>query len=336
MYYQKDLISVIIPVYNAEKHLARCLDSILANTYKNLEIICINDGSTDHCPDILNNYKTKDPRIIVIDMPNGGVSSARNSGLRISAGGYISFIDADDWVHPCYFEYLYRAIVEHDADMSMCDYVRTDRDDTLKDAKYKSSSVKIRQPAIKGFHIGSYIWRRLFRHSIVEQLLFDDTVKIEDMDFLLRLIIKNPQLRVANINLTLYAYQYSKDGSLTSNITNRDLLKLTEKFAGYIDLTDSKEVKAILAEITIKRVLPVRLIYIATNNKKGLTRCNNVLRKCLPYKPTISYTMLALFPTIYRLIITILDPTMLPVEKSQTKDKLRRLIIKLRFRTFGD
>ena len=336
MQYKKDLISVIVPVYNAEKYLARCLDSILANTYKNLEIICVNDGSTDHCPDILNNYKAEDPRIIVIDKPNGGVSSARNSGLRISAGEYISFIDSDDWVHPCYFEYLYRAIVEHDADMSMCDYVRTDRDDILKDSKYKSSSVTIRQPAIKGFSIGSFVWRRLFRHSIVEQLLFDDNEKIEDMDYLLRLFIQNPHLKIANISLTLYAYYNNKDSSLSSNITNRELLELAEKYASYIDLTDFKVVKAILAEITIKRVLPVRLIYIATKNKKGLTRCNNVLRKCLPYKPTISYTLLALFPTIYRLIVTILDPTMLPIEKNQTKDKLRRLIIRLRFRTFRD
>ncbi|HJA50079.1 MAG TPA: glycosyltransferase, partial [Candidatus Fusicatenibacter intestinipullorum] len=96
---EKVKISVIIPVYNVEKYLKRCLDSVINQTYKNLEIILIDDGSTDNSGKICDEYAQKDERIIVIHKENGGVSSARNKGLDICIGDYISFIDSDDWIN---------------------------------------------------------------------------------------------------------------------------------------------------------------------------------------------------------------------------------------------
>lgn len=93
-------ISVIIPVYNTERYLPRCLDSVLSNTYDNLEVICINDGSTDNSINILDNYKVSDERVVVINQKNSGVSAARNAGINVATGEYIAFIDSDDWVHP--------------------------------------------------------------------------------------------------------------------------------------------------------------------------------------------------------------------------------------------
>lgn len=93
-------ISVIIPIFNAEKTLKRCLDSILNQTFKNFEIICVNDGSQDKSIDILKEYKEKDNRIIIIQQENKGVSSARNAGIKIAKGKYITFIDSDDWIEP--------------------------------------------------------------------------------------------------------------------------------------------------------------------------------------------------------------------------------------------
>jgi len=92
------LISVIIPIYNSEKYLKRCIDSIINQTYKNIEIICINDGSTDESYNILKQYEIKDNRIIILNKLNQGVSSARNDGIRISKGQYITFVDSDDWL----------------------------------------------------------------------------------------------------------------------------------------------------------------------------------------------------------------------------------------------
>ena len=103
---RENMISVIIPVYNTEVYLPRCLDSIINNDYRNLEIICINDGSTDNSLSVLREYEKEDERIIVIDVPNGGVSNARNIGLDMASGEFIAFVDSDDWVHRQYFSVL--------------------------------------------------------------------------------------------------------------------------------------------------------------------------------------------------------------------------------------
>ena len=102
MSHEKPLISVIIPVYNTEAYLERCLVSVLSNTYRDLEVICINDGSTDGSLEILNAFARQDERVTVIDKKNGGLSAARNDGLRRATGEWIAFIDSDDWIHPRY------------------------------------------------------------------------------------------------------------------------------------------------------------------------------------------------------------------------------------------
>ena len=99
-------ISVIIPIYNTAAYLPRCLDSILQNTYRSLEIICVNDGSTDDSAVILERYAAADSRIIAVNQENAGVSAARNTGLDMATGDFIAFVDSDDWVHPQYFEIL--------------------------------------------------------------------------------------------------------------------------------------------------------------------------------------------------------------------------------------
>ena len=114
------LISVIIPIYNVEPYLKECVDSVLAQTYKNLEIILVDDGSPDKCGQICDDYKKQDDRIIVIHKENGGLSSARNAGLDICKGEYISFIDSDDYVSPCFIEILYKAACFNNADVTTC------------------------------------------------------------------------------------------------------------------------------------------------------------------------------------------------------------------------
>ena len=118
------LISVIVPVYKVENYLDKCIDSIVNQTYNNLEIILVNDGSPDNCPQICDEWKEKDNRIKVIHKENGGVSSARNKGLEIATGSYIAFIDSDDWVEENYISSLYDAIVSNDAQVALCSYNR--------------------------------------------------------------------------------------------------------------------------------------------------------------------------------------------------------------------
>jgi glycosyltransferase involved in cell wall biosynthesis len=120
----KPKISIIVPIYNVEKYLSRCLESLLAQTLKDIEIIAINDGSSDRSYEILKQYETKDNRIIVIDKPNGGVSSARNEGIQISSGEYIGFVDPDDWVDHEMYEVMYTNALSCKADVVMCSYIR--------------------------------------------------------------------------------------------------------------------------------------------------------------------------------------------------------------------
>lgn len=118
--YNKPLISIIVPVYNAEKHLLQCIKSITTQTYHNLEIILINDGSTDNSGIICDKLASEDKRIIVIHKKNGGISSARNKGLDTATGKYIAFSDDDDIIHPNMIELLYNAIIYHNVDLAMC------------------------------------------------------------------------------------------------------------------------------------------------------------------------------------------------------------------------
>ena len=115
----KPLVTVICGIYNGEKYLPDCIDSILNQTYKNLEIILVDDGSTDNCPKICDEYAKKDDRIKVIHKKNGGVSSARNSALKESNGDYYCFVDQDDFLDLDYINYLYNLIEENDADISL-------------------------------------------------------------------------------------------------------------------------------------------------------------------------------------------------------------------------
>lgn len=170
MKYEKDKITVIIPVYNVENYLERCLKSILYNTYTNLEIICVNDGSTDNSKKILEDYSKRDKRVVVINKKNAGVSSARNAGIKIATGEYIAFVDSDDWIHEKYFEYLIRGI--DTADLVICNYIRSYRSGSVEtDDAYRVQSISPID-VLKNKELKSYVWGKLFRHQLVDEIRF--------------------------------------------------------------------------------------------------------------------------------------------------------------------
>lgn len=120
----KDLISIIVPIYNVEKYLNKCIESIVNQTYENIEIILIDDGSNDNSGIICDEYAKKDNRIIVVHKENGGVSSARNKGLKIAKGEWISFVDADDWIEQTFCQTLLNKVTQEQADIALCGYNR--------------------------------------------------------------------------------------------------------------------------------------------------------------------------------------------------------------------
>lgn len=125
-----ELISIIVPVYKVEPYLSRCLDSILNQTYRELEVILVDDGSPDRCGIICDEYAAKDKRVRVIHKANGGLSDARNSGIEAANGEILSFIDSDDWVDQRYVEFLYGLLKTKEADISVCNFLRVLDDNT--------------------------------------------------------------------------------------------------------------------------------------------------------------------------------------------------------------
>ena len=121
-------LSIVIPVYRTEYTLGKCLKSVLAQDYPDLEVILVDDGSPDRCPALCDEWATKDPRIQVIHKENGGLSDARNAGLDIATGEYIVFVDSDDYISPDFISLLLKEIEENDADVAMCSYKETSAD----------------------------------------------------------------------------------------------------------------------------------------------------------------------------------------------------------------
>ena len=130
-------LSIIVPVYNVEPDLQRCVDSILAQTFTDFELILVDDGSLDNCPAICDEYVKKDSRIIVVHNKNIGVSAARNTGLDIARGEYIGFVDSDDFIHPHMYERLFKALSRSKADIAMCNCKSVDKDGELFDKQYE-------------------------------------------------------------------------------------------------------------------------------------------------------------------------------------------------------
>ena len=127
IWYMEDLISVIVPVYNVEQYLERCINSIVNQTYKNLEIILIDDGSTDSSGSICDTLCTSDNRILVIHQDNGGISCARNTGIDHSRGKYVTFVDSDDWIDIRMIEKLYSRIIKDNSQIAFCNFAYVDQ-----------------------------------------------------------------------------------------------------------------------------------------------------------------------------------------------------------------
>ncbi|MBQ6799361.1 MAG: glycosyltransferase [Oscillospiraceae bacterium] len=184
------LISVIVPVYRVELYLRPCIESILAQTLQEIEIILVDDGSPDRCGELCEEYAAKDPRIRVIHKENGGLSSARNAGLEIAQGEYIGFVDSDDRVDPDMFEFLYRNLEESGADISVCGY-RIHQNGSVISCGEPFRSVQTSREAMRTVmeqpEIGIVVWNKLYRRSIFRGIRFPEGRIAEDAFLYLRL-----------------------------------------------------------------------------------------------------------------------------------------------------
>lgn len=188
------LISVIVPVYNVEEYLPKCLDSIINQTYKNIEIIIVNDGSTDKSGIICDEYANKDIRIKVIHKENGGLSDARNRGIDIANGDYIGFVDSDDYIAEDMYEYLYDFAVENDLDVAMCSSCDVYKDKIIRPKNFKSIILEDKEKIIENIFVNQHggsgigVWNKLFKYNVIKNIRFDFGKTYEDVYFALKWI----------------------------------------------------------------------------------------------------------------------------------------------------
>lgn len=196
------LISIIVPVYNVEDYLERCLDSIINQDYKKLEIILINDGSTDKSGNICDEYAKKDKRIIVIHQENQGLSRARNNGTRMSKGKYIAYIDSDDYIEDDYISYLYKLLKENKADISACAH----NNHRFIEGIYNKDEL---YPKLLTSRISFSAWSKLIKASIMKEnnVYFPDNEIYEDQKWIYYLLEHTNKVVVGSESKYHYTYR---------------------------------------------------------------------------------------------------------------------------------
>ena len=225
-----ELVSIIVPIYNVEECLEKCVRSIIEQTYKNIEIILVDDGSTDNCGVICDNYKKIDNRIVVVHKRNEGLSSARNKGLDIAKGKYISFVDSDDYIEPKMIEELMQNMSEYKSDIAICNFYCIKNGIKLVKRKYikKSFSIEGRKKYenIQGKY--SYVtlvaWNKLYKREIFDTIRYPKGRIYED-SYVLCDILEKAQ-RISYILKPLYNYVYRSNSIInTFNIKHFDMIE---------------------------------------------------------------------------------------------------------------
>lgn len=208
------LISVIVPIYHVEQYLRRCIDSIIGQTYKNLEIILVDDGSDDGCPAICDEYARKDNRIVVIHKDNGGLSDARNVGIDIAKGEYLAFVDSDDYIHRDMYRILMKELIKSDSDVSMSTYKyvydgKPDEQDITYEEDYSIETMSGIQAQYSYYSDDKKLeltvaWNKLYKKELFSDLRYPKGKIFEDEFTTYKALYRSK--KVCYVNLPLYYY----------------------------------------------------------------------------------------------------------------------------------
>ncbi|MDT8303278.1 MAG: glycosyltransferase [Sedimentisphaerales bacterium] len=244
----KPAVSIIIPVYNLEKYLSRCIDSVINQTLRNIEIICINDGSTDRSLDILKDYATDDPRIRIIDKEKGGPGIARNIGIDEAVGEYIGFVDGDDWIEAEMHEKMHTAAKKNISDIHICTIKMMDADgkpimlkcdyDKYLGEKYTDDSIVFNRHHISEelFKVSRHAWNKIYKHSFLKKhnIRFLPNKYYEDNIFFFMAFFKAERISITRNQF--YNYYFKREGSASSNRhMPLSLCQVNQEIKCYID-----------------------------------------------------------------------------------------------------
>ena len=315
------LISVIIPVYNTAAYIERCIRSIQGNDYRNLEIICVNDGSTDNSLSVLQDLAAEDSRIRILDKQNGGVSAARNAALDVASGEYVAFIDSDDWIHQSYFPILARVALNSNADITIGSYMEVYSDDV------SDSHIEVSFPEHVHTALASEVmsrdgyfrrssWGRVYKRKSIGNKRFPVGVQFgEDVIFNV-LVSGSAECRVSYFDVPLYFYYQIRSDSLVHIRAQDAMYTLGSWYIDNLVLFERKEV-AIFSAYTA--LLPYRYECSLSNQKKEMRKkAQHKLNQCLkaliglrgcPMLRKIRYFVFTVFPFAYELVLRLKYPS---------------------------
>lgn len=313
-----ELISVIVPIYNVEKYLKRCIDSIINQTYKNLEIILVDDGSPDDCAYICDQYLKVDDRIKVIHKENGGLSDARNIGIQHSNGEYISFIDSDDFISPNFIETLFTICKETESDIAQCKFIETS-DSEFKDEfpldSFKSySNIEMIKTIYSNMYIEStVVWNKLYKKTLFNEILFPKGKNHEDEATTYKLFYYAN--KITTTDKVLY-YYFMSPNSITRSAFNIKRLDFIDAIKGrmhFFEVNENKE----LYEITQKKYCFYLIEFYLkckehlNNEKEILANLKNeyklnysqaLISKNVSMKAKVMLIILRIQPSLYKLL----------------------------------
>ena len=286
------LVSIIVPIYKVEPYLRRCLDSIVNQTYTNIEIILIDDGSPDNCPQICDEYASKDNRIKVIHKMNGGLSDARNSGIDISKGEYISFVDSDDWVDEKYIEILLDLTIKENADIVIGEYTKTQGVILQEKQNIWTKTYSSKEALIRLFSKNNITftvsWGKLYKKELFNSIRFP-IGKFHEDEFTTYILFYN-STKIVYTSKILYNY-YQRAGSIVSTRHPWDVLEALEQ--RYLFFKDKNE-KDLLTLLIVPLSWQLLCAYWFESNKAPI-KAKKHLSDFLKYTQEESFSQVPLF-----------------------------------------
>ena len=264
------LITVIIPVYNVEKYLPECLDSVLAQTYQNLEIIVVNDGSTDSSGEICEYYAKKDSRIRLIVQKNAGLSAARNAALDVAQGEYIICVDSDDYVTEDYIFYLYNLLKKSNADLSIClaqEFFNDDNKVVIERGEAENIQIYDSITALKKFLLQEGIlpsaWGKLYKKELFQSVRYPIGLYYEDLGTLYKILLSCK--KVVCSKQKKYYYRQHRSSIMNSSFSEKklDRIRIAEQMrkdicSVYPEAKEWVYVRCFIANIQVLRELPIK------------------------------------------------------------------------------
>ncbi len=234
-------ISIIVPVYNVEKYLKKCIDSILNQSFQNFELILVDDGSTDSSGEICDEYALKDRRVLVIHKENGGLSSARNEGIKASSAEYVGFVDSDDYISFSMYEFLYNNLIENNADISICGLYNCYENNVYpqysKKEFYLLNNEQALKMALEGKVFSVHAVNKLYRKSLFEDVLFPINKLSEDAFTIPKLLLKSRRVVVNTVPLYFYVH---RSGTITTSSYKKKDLDVIEAYFQNLKLVEEK------------------------------------------------------------------------------------------------